>query len=133
MGRDFKFRILLKGVPVPASVEELKRSKACECWGILGCDEFDEVDKEYREYATSWENLYEISRHNDVLGYCYHVIFDISGLRKKIQEVSKEMNSKIENGDYDVKEHTEVLKAFDYILHHVMRNNPERLVEIRYD
>ena len=130
MGRDFRFRILLKGVPVPDSLDEMKRSKPCECW--TGCDECNKVDKEYNGYATSWEDCYGITRYNDVLGYCYHTITDISGLRKKIEGFTEEMSLRVKNGSYDIRDYTDVLNVFEYI-HRQLSVNPAWLVEIKYD
>lgn len=129
MGRDFKFRILLQGKPVPEWVED-KLREPCNCW--TGCDECRAKQEEKSKYATSWEDYDRIGRHNDVLGYCYHRICNEEKIKQIIQEITEEMSLRAKNGEYDFRDHVEALSAFEYILRQI-RDHDGWMVEIRYD
>jgi hypothetical protein len=131
MGRELKYRVLLKGVLPPS--ENSGRNVCKNCWYGGRCDECQEAEQTYSQHVSGWHEIDGISRGNDVLGYCFSQIYSQAELVQRLRELAEEMSKA---SDALLIDFAEVIGAFGNISYRVdmfYRGNETIKVEIKYD
>lgn len=94
MGRDLKYRIIYKPELLSTIEDIIDKSDTCkECY-FTRCEQCEERYNKIHNVVGDWEDVYDFSRHNDVLGYCFERRFTKTELQVFIIELIEEAEPK---------------------------------------
>lgn len=125
MGRDLKYRIIYKPELLSTIEDIIDRSDICkECY-FTRCETCEERYNKIHNVVGEWQDVYDFSRHNDVLGYCFERRFTKTQLREFITELVEEASPE------NMLETTEACNALRRILERIRHET--WLVDICYD